>query len=129
RGRRARLQHRLTTLFPPSAGATPRRSSCFCPPISSEPSPLPLAPPEWPVLGHRGARWRRPRQDGQLARLGEDAARHAEEIKLTAQRKAGECLAKLQKGKGSQPKNHSSQAANSDSQYRKALKDADIDKN
>jgi hypothetical protein len=34
------------------------------------------------------------------AQLGEGMARTAEEIKLKAQRKAGECLIKLDKGKG-----------------------------
>jgi len=60
------------------------------------------------------------------AKLGEDSARHAEEIKLKAQRGAGLFLQKLEKGKGGQPKKNSSQAANSS--YRLAIRTAGIDK-
>lgn len=60
------------------------------------------------------------------AKIGEGAARHAEEIKLKAQRKAGECLGRLQKGKGGG--SHSRQAALSASEYRKAVEEAQIER-
>jgi N6-adenosine-specific RNA methylase IME4 len=59
------------------------------------------------------------------AKLGEDSARHAEEIKLRAQRGAGQFLAKLEKGKGGQPKKNSGQVA--PSTFRRAIQEADIE--
>lgn len=63
------------------------------------------------------------------AKVGEDAARHAEEIKLKAQRGAGALLAQLQKGKGGgDTRQHSTQAVRSASEYRKTLEEAEIDR-
>src|SRR2546422_259329 len=60
------------------------------------------------------------------ARLGEGAARHAEEIKLVAQRKAGECLSKLAKNKGGDRKSKG-QAVALISPFRAALREAGIE--
>ena len=60
------------------------------------------------------------------AKLGEGSARHAEEIKLKAQRGAGHFLAKLEKGKGGdrKSKRHDVRLV---SVYRAALKDAEVE--
>ncbi len=53
---------------------------------------------------------------------------HAEEIKLKAQRKAGEFLEKLGKGHGGPPSKMSSQAAKSLSPFRQACEESGIGK-
>jgi len=57
------------------------------------------------------------------AHMGEGFARQAEELKLKAQRKAGECLTRLQKGKGG--RKNSGQPVRS-SQYRETIEDSNI---
>lgn len=59
------------------------------------------------------------------AKAGEDAARHAETVKLKACRKAGQLLSRLEKGKGGG--DHSRQPVVSASEYRKTLEDAEIE--
>ena len=61
------------------------------------------------------------------AKIGESAAQHAEEIKLKAQRKAGEFLAQVEKGKGGRPRENSNQAGLSLSPFRQLVEDAGLD--
>jgi hypothetical protein len=62
------------------------------------------------------------------AKLGELAARHAEELKLKAQRKAGRLLSKLEKYRGGNRK-PTSQVEKLRSPYRNAIEEADVDRN
>ena len=59
------------------------------------------------------------------AKIGEGAARHAERVKLLGQRKAGECLSKLERAK---PGRNREQVAPHFSPYRAAIQDAGIEK-
>lgn len=63
------------------------------------------------------------------AKLGESAAQHADEIKLWAQRKAGEFLRQLERGKAGQPKKNCTQAEYNSSPFRQAVEDAGLEKN
>ena len=60
------------------------------------------------------------------AKLGLDAANYATEIKLRAERKAGELLTQLDKGKGGRPEKNSYRDDNSFSEYREVLADNDV---
>lgn len=59
------------------------------------------------------------------AKIGQAAERHAEEIKLRAQRKAGDYLAKLEKGKPGRPGN-TRKVGGYSSEYRKAIEETGI---
>ena len=60
------------------------------------------------------------------AKLGLEAANHAAEVKLRAERKAGELLQQLERDKGGRPAENSFQAGTSFSEYRAVLTDSDI---
>jgi len=60
------------------------------------------------------------------AKLGLEAANHAAEVKLRAERKAGELLAQLERSNGGRPAENSFQAGTSFSEYREVLTENDI---
>lgn len=60
------------------------------------------------------------------AKLGLEAANHAAEVKLRAERKAGELLAQLERSNGGRPTENSFQAGTSFSEYREVLTENDI---
>lgn len=62
------------------------------------------------------------------AKLGLEAANYAAEIKLRAERKAGELLAQLERDKGGRPAENSSQPVTSFSQYGAVLNENDINR-
>jgi hypothetical protein len=61
------------------------------------------------------------------AKLSEAMAHHAEEIKLLAQRKTGEFLAKLERRPGARADLTSRQPVGRSSEYRLAIRDAEIE--
>lgn len=60
------------------------------------------------------------------AKLGLEAANHAAEVKLRAERKAGELLAQLERSNGGRPPENSFQSGTSFSEYREVLTENDI---
>jgi len=59
------------------------------------------------------------------AKLGLEAANHAAEVKLRAERKAGELLGQLERGRGGEP-SHSFQPGTSVSEYRTVLTESNV---